>query len=539
MKVWKAFAQSKKVRIICFALAGALLVVSVVGLARPSSTPGEPRAAAAYEHKGQFDYLVYLKPSVLYGSSILPGNSEETEKRGTSIVFFRDIIDEARLAFSYKFDCSEPINNVTSDVVVTITAENPGMWQKEMKQLEESHKGKELRVDFPLHLKSLETVVDDIEEDIGVTSSKREFIIRAVVHTTAETASGKTIEDFFSHEITAIIKTHTLELEGDLKGSDTGTREGIRYKEEGWFDYEIYLKYNKLYDTDVLRSEGLPTAEPPQPLPRALGPGLTYFPKIIDNIKASFSYQFNCNKPVKEQSEEVEVTVIIENPNKWSKSLVLVPKTKKTGAFVISFPMDLNYLSEVIDAIQRETGVGGGVYNLKIKADVHTIAQTDLGAVDEVYTQTLEGKLEGNTLTFGEELSQSQSGFIGGATVPASSEESGSKMPWLAGLIVALIALGYLGWNQTRLRAAVLTTVEAEAARARKKYSQVMVDIGELPSVKPNEMVIPLSSLDDLVRIADDLVKPVLHQIEEGKHIYCVIDGSIRYQCIIQPQELD
>ncbi len=61
-------------------------------------------------------------------------------------------------------------------------------------------------------------------------------------------------------------------------------------------------------------------------------------------------------------------------------------------------------------AIEGETGADGGPYNLMIKADVHTIAQTDLGAVDEVYTQTLEGRLDTNTLTFGEELSQSQMG---------------------------------------------------------------------------------------------------------------------------------
>jgi hypothetical protein len=182
----------------------------------------------------------------------------------------------------------------------------------------------------------------------------------------------------------------------------------------------------------------------------------------------------------------------------------------------------------VIAAVEGETGADGGPYNLMIKADVHTIAQTGLGAVDEVYTQTLEGRLDTNTLTFGEELSQSQSGVIGGATIPKGSEEGGLKMPWLGGLVVALVALGYFGWNQSQLKPAIVDT-EAEAARARKKYKQVMVDIEELPSVKTDETVIPLSSVEDLVRIADDLIKPVLHQAEEGRHIYCIIDSGVRY----------
>jgi len=75
---------------------------------------------------------------------------------------------------------------------------------------------------------------------------------------------------------------------------------------------------------------------------------------------------------------------------------------------------------------------------------------------------------------------------------------------------------------------------EAEAARARKKYRQMMVDVEELPGVKPTETVIPLNSLDDLVRIADDLVKPVLHQAEEGRHTYCIIDSGVRYLYAIE-----
>jgi len=75
------------------------------------------------------------------------------------------------------------------------------------------------------------------------------------------------------------------------------------------------------------------------------------------------------------------------------------------------------------------------------------------------------------------------------------------------------------------------------AARARKKYKQVMVDIEELPSVKPNEIVISLTSLDDLVRVADDLVKPVVHQAKEGRHIYCIIDSGIRYLYVVEAQK--
>jgi hypothetical protein len=531
MKVWKPFAQSKKVRIICFAVAGALLAASAVGLWQPA--PAEVKiSGAAYEDSGRFDYTVYLEPSTLYGSSIQP---EEEQAEG-SLVFFRNIIDYIDLLFSYSFDCSEPLASIDNRVVVTATVENPGMWQKDMPLLEETHKGREFEVDFPLNVDSLENVAEGIEEEIGITSSERNFVIKATVYTTAETGSGKTIEDDFSHEITAILDRQTLELKGNLGGSDRGFEEGVSYEAAGQFGYEVYLKPNKLYGSTVLRSQGPPQASSAPPS-QTLGPGQVYYPKIIDTIEATFYYQFFCDRPLSGQSEEVEVSAIIENPGKWSKSLVVVPKTKKMGNFAVSFPIDIHYFNDVIDAIERETGAGGGTYNLEIKADVHTTAETDLGSVNEVYSQSLKGKLEGNTLSFGEELSQSQTGIIGEATPGPSPENIWGSLS-LAGLIVALLALGYFGWSYIELRQrGAGIDVEVEAARARKKYRQVLVDVEELPAAKPNETLIPLGSLDDLVRVADDLVKPVLHHVEEGRHVYCTVDGAVRYQYTSQPQD--
>jgi len=532
MAVWKAFARSRRLRIICFALAVALLVASVVGLGYSLATPAEETTVAKYEHRGQFDYTVYLKPSVLYGDAMLT----EEEEEEVPMVFFRNIIDMARLAFSYNFDSSPSVANVTNEVVVSVIAEDPGLWRKEMIQLEETHSGTEFTVDFPLSLYYLDRIVDDIEEDIGITLGTRNFIIRVVVHTTAETALGKTIEDEFSYELTAVLTATRLELKGNLGSSKAGSREGIKYEGRGRFDYEVYLKPNQLYETDVLRSEGTgvePPAEPPASL-QTLGPGLFYFPKIISNIKASFSYQFLCNKPISEQSQEVEVTAVIENPGKWSKSLVVVPKTNEVGSFTISFPIDIQYFTTVINAIEEETGVHGSSYDIVIKANVNTVARTDLGTVSEVYTQALSVNLGGNTLTFGKELSRSKSGSIGGAAIPGASEGGGSRAPWIIGLVIALLALGYFGWSQIQLRLAPISTGEAEAARARKKYRQMMVDVEELPGVKPTETVIPLNSLDDLVRIADDLVKPILHQVEKGRHTYCIIDGGVRYLYVIE-----
>ena len=536
----QVFARSPWLKVASLAGVSLLLIVSLFGVWKAFSTPirtEQPIAVANYQHRGEFDYLVYLKPNSLYGP-MQTETEEKTEQKMRPAVFFREIIDEARLAFSYRFDSSEPAS-ITNKVVVTITAENPGMWQKGMPMLEETYTGREFRVDFPLYLGSLERVVDNIEDEIGVIGSRTNFVIKSAVHTTAVTATGKTIEDDFSHEITAILKTKTLELSGDLKGSDTDSKDGISYSQEGWFDYEVYLKPNKLYGAVVLRSEGIPVAETPSS-PSAhqpLGPGLVYFRSIMDKIEASFSYQFDCDEPVENLVEEVEVVAIVEDPGTWSKTITIVPKTRRSGPFVIDFPVELSKFTAVASTLGNELNINTLPCDLTIEAVVHTTADTDSGHIDEIFTHSLASKLGGPTLTFTGGLSRRQPGTIEGSRMFPSPDAYRFRILSLLGLALAAFGFLFVLKNSRQVKALAISRLEEEALRAKRKHRNVIVDVSELPATGAAEVVIPISSVDELVRTADALLKPVLHHAEADKHTYCVIDGAVRYQYINQPQD--
>ena len=133
----EAFARSPWLKLGSLVGVSLLLIAAVFGVWKAFSLPSrteQPTAVLNYEHRAEFDYLVYLKPNSLYGP--LPAQEKETEQQ-TSPVFFRKIMDEARLAFSYKFASSEAAS-ITNEVVVTIIAGDPGSWQKEIPILEET-----------------------------------------------------------------------------------------------------------------------------------------------------------------------------------------------------------------------------------------------------------------------------------------------------------------------------------------------------------------------------------------------------------------
>jgi hypothetical protein len=539
----QAFARSQWLRVGSLVGVSFLLIASLFGVWKAFTMPTETEqsiAVANYEHVGQFDYLVYLNPNSLYGP-MQPEEETETEQEALP-VFFRNIIDEAQLAFSYRFESSHPMSSVTNEVVVTIIAENPGMWQKEITILEETHEGREFRVDFSLLplLDSLEKVVEEIEEEIGITGSRTNFVIKAAVHTTAHTAMGTTIEDDFSHEITAVVQTYTLKLEGSLGHSDTGSKEGVGYTKQGWFDYEVHLKPNKLYEEDVLQSKGFPVAEPASssPLPpQPVGPGLVYFHSIIDHITASFSYQFDCDEPVRNLVEEVEVMAILEDPGTWSKTLTIVPETSKSGAFVVDFPVDLSQFKEVAGVLGKELNINTLPCDLTIKAEVHTTADTDSAHIDEVFTHSLATTLGGPTLSFTGGLSMRQPGTIVESRMAPVANTWVFRGLSLAGLGLAVFAFLFVLQNSRQAKVLVISGIEEEALQAKRKHKGVIVDVSELPATGAGEAVIPIGSVDELVRTADALLKPVLHKAETDKHTYCVIDGAIRYQYMSEPKD--
>jgi len=107
----------------------------------------------------------------------------------------------------------------------------------------------------------------------------------------------------------------------------------------------------------------------------------------------------------------------------------------------------------------------------------------------------------------------------------------------LAGLGLAIFAFVFVLQNSRQAQALVISGMEEEALRAKRKHKGVIVDVSELPATGAGEAVIPIGSVDELVRTADALLKPVLHKAETDKHTYCVIDGAIRYQYMSQPED--
>ena len=110
-------------------------------------------------------------------------------------------------------------------------------------------------------------------------------------------------------------------------------------------------------------------------------------------------------------------------------------------------------------------------------------------------------------------------------------------------MVLVMIGGGYLMGVVFRVSPLHLVVkpspTEREAIQAKKRHKDIITDVTELPTGRAWEMVVPLSTLEDLVKIADGLGKVVLHHAGRERHTYYVIEGMVRYEYVSTPFTTD
>ena len=505
-------------RVVCLMLAILLLVGSLFGISwvvTHSDQEEETRTLVQYRHTGNFDYEAYAKYGSLYGRTA-PAETPTP-------VYFLDIIESVDVSFSYSLVPKGEVTSVSENVEIVAVLENPGVWRKELVLVPQTTEISHFELNFPLDVHALDDLAKTIDEETSSFSDSIDLTLVANVHVLAQTNS-EVVEDDFVQTTKLLIETTTLEWEKGLTMTEAVSHDGWGFEQSGEFDYAVHLKENALYGPVTLRPPSEEESQPPVLLPK----GITYFPEIIDSINPSYSYDFQCSESPVQASSTVEIIALLEYPKIWQKTLVLLPSATQESDFAVSFPLDLDQLIQFTDTVREEIGLGSATYDITITANVHLVAETTSGTIDEVFTQSLIGSLSPTTFKWNTQLDKVQPGQIT-ETVYVSRWSWPLLVGAIVALLLALLLFTHVGLSQEPSRSRSRSALERQASQAKRKHKDAIVDILSLPEVQGDENVVSVDSLEDLVRAADDLLKPVLHKAEPRKHIYSVIDGPTRY----------
>lgn len=518
---WKS-QDPQRMKVLCMVVLVLLLVGSGIGLWRALSIPDERQETVTrvnYRHGGTFDYDVYVNHGSLYGLAQPAADLNPT--------YFRKLVADIDVYFSYEFVPQGQVEEVARVVTVAAVLENPGVWRKEIELVPETSLAANSTIAFGLDLEELQQLVDSIQDEIGMRSGSIDLTLRADVHVIAKNDAG-TVEDDFSQTTKATLTATTLEWQPGLRKSQNGCAGGLSYSHQGLFDYAIHLKQNSLWGETTLR----PPAASAEESPVALPVGQVYFPEVIDHVDGSFSYGFASTERLSDFGATVEVAAKLEYPGFWSRTFTLVPRTARTETeFTVTFPIDVAEFLEFEDVVRGEIGMGSASYDLTIAADVRMSADTEYGSIAGDFQHSLKGKLSGSTLAWTGDLNRSVEGSIT-ETVAVANSVWPARGGAIAGLAVALVVGLLLVSSGVVGRSPVLSPADAEAHWARKKRKEILADVAEMPEPLARGMVSRVGSLDDLFRLADSLLKPVLHKAERNRHVYRVIDGLTTYEYV-------
>jgi len=466
---------------------------------------------------GTFGYTVQLKSNME-----IPSNPK----------YPAEIVDTIEFVFAYV-----PVQKTSGLACVDAVLENPGIWQKKIELVSTSSKNGDFTLRFSLDIDEIHQLFDNIEKEIGVTTPTRNVTINAYYLA----SDGQR----FAQSLPIKLDKPLIEVDSNLtqtKPSGTGT-----------FDYIVYLKPNSIYGATTLKppapvTPSTPTFEitlepapsPALPSSTTLKPGQVVFSKLVDRMDVTFYYRFKSDRQVNKVTTDVEITAVVEAAELWSKEFPVLYTRNKGGDFEVSFPLDLVYYLELLETIRAETGASGESNNVIVIANVHTVAETEFGLIDETFSQAMKGTLRGNVLEW-DELAKTEPGSIEETRlIPNPNKYLGLSVAEARVLSTALAGIFFLCFVgylvlYVRFKPAEPLPAEKEALRVKKKYRELMAEAtGQTPI--EGEKIISLGSMEDLITVANELGKPIIHQATgkpQEPHAYYVFDAATRYQYVL------
>jgi hypothetical protein len=305
------------------------------------------------------------------------------------------------------------------------------------------------------------------------------------------------------------------------------------YKHDVQLDYIVQLKPNSLFGETTL------------------GSGQTYFAKIIDGIDVLFSYDFR-GEPANDVKGTYEIRAILvsgdlsaelegkasKSTKLWEKASVVVPTTPfagQSGSVNIkqSLPLMLQDFESEAKAISEELGIAPRQLYVKLLGLVKTSASL---SSRELSAKELEASLV-------VPLGQS---YFTLTSKQASAEDSIGKTERVvltdvlekrAGVLRSTLIAGSISgvFGILMLIRFALQPPRRKVQSASivpRRFRDRVAEASGQANILAGDMV-AVMSFEDLVKIADETGKPIVHHAtadeSDAREIFYVYDGSVRY----------
>lgn len=295
------------------------------------------------------------------------------------------------------------------------------------------------------------------------------------------------------------------------------------FQHQGKMDYRVQLKPNTILSETYLDSDEV------------------YYSKLVESIDTDFSYRYTADQPAK-LKVIYGVVAVVEAPEMWRKEFLLVPETVleeegKTISFSRPFSFNLEPYQEYLRKANEQLGVSSREPRVVVRADINVVAESTAGKSSEKLTPSMEIPLASGKFKIGGTLSPEDSGALRAAEMVPNPRLQDRRMRAVLFLgILTVLGAILLLWTEVKEPVPV-----READLIWRQYRDRLVKAGKEFSVPDDLVFVPLGSIDDLIKVADEAGKPLIFQdatAPEMKPRCYVLDGLTFYQYTITDFEV-
>ncbi len=317
--------------------------------------------------------------------------------------------------------------------------------------------------------------------------------------------------------------------------ASTGSLRSVTYDQFATFSYTAATR-SGVYDTAAAQ-----TGDP-------------VFIRLSEAVEVSIQYRFAAAEP-HAVAGNYRVVARITGENGWRRTLPLTPRTDFTGdGFKAQVPLQIADLQYTIATTEHETGVTGRSYKVAIVPEIElagTLAGQELKerfapaltfAMDPLQL-TVERAPEGPratgpgaTAAAADPFKPSQKGMVQRPGTKPNTlsilfitlKVQTARTLALAGTALAVLLGGVAGWLTLQARRA------DEPARIQSRYAPLMLKLAEGDPAGAGTRVVRVASIDDLVKVAGQEGRMILHKNGGLAHRYFVADGELVYEYATQ-----
>lgn len=288
------------------------------------------------------------------------------------------------------------------------------------------------------------------------------------------------------------------------------------YTSRGVFDYIVVLYPNILYEGNTLTNPD------------------KVFLKLVDKITVNVVYTFSSRPSTTYINNTLDVEVLLSHPQVWSRRINYTSILSRENLVKHVVELDIPLIFSLAKNISQTVDLPSSRYTITINCVAKTVFTTVnvTKAVNFPFSLQINLDFVGKVIEFSQrefsDTSIQKSAEVHETTIRVGSINVSTRSLRQISLILLAVTLTFTA-TLTGVNAIHFYKVsKSSALRSLRKYKSLIVETNEITGNTPGK-VIRVKNLDELAKISESIVKPIIYLKTGGKHLFYVLDEDVAY----------